>query len=243
MSLLVSVLQRAGAEDREPRLRQARVDERERAEERRVVLLRDQAADGDRERCLGRYPRRLRGRSGGGGRQLVEAVVNRHELCRIVTGTLEKAAHGVGDRDQPAGRARERAVDVAKRAEQVAVVVVAGRDGRDPQQLRRCAAVDVGVNEVRMDEVGPLDPDGADQVTQHPRADVEPAADRAVGHAEPVELRVEAAEVAPRHVQPEKARVDPALPQRGQQGQQVALGAADPGQLVQVDDLHRSRRS
>ena len=63
-----------------------------------------------------------------------------------------------------------------------------------------------------------------------------------VRDAQPVELLIEAPEVGSGNVEPEEAGVDAALAQRGQQREQVALGAADPGELVQVEDLHRSRR-
>ncbi len=60
--------------------------------------------------------------------------------------------------------------------------------------------------------------------------------------AEPVESLVEARRVAPGHVEPEEAGVDAALAQRRQQREQVPLGAAHAGQLVEVEDLHRSSR-
>ena len=128
-------LERAAAEDREPRVRAAaRAHARERAQQRRVVLLGDQAADGDGERRAGRHAGLGRGGVGRRRRELVEAVADRHELRRVVTGALEEGADGVRDRDQAAGRPGEGAVDVAERPEQVAVVVVPGRDGRDPEQ-------------------------------------------------------------------------------------------------------------
>jgi len=65
----------------------------------------------------------------------------------------------------------------------------------------------------------------------------------AVGDAAPVEVLVETREVGSGHVEAEKASVDAAVAQRGQQCEQVPLGAADPGELVQVEDLHRSKRS
>ena len=61
-------LERAAAEDREPRLRHVRADACECAQQRRVILLLDQAADGEGERRIARDPgrgRRRLGRRGG----------------------------------------------------------------------------------------------------------------------------------------------------------------------------------
>ena len=181
--------------------------------------------------------------SDGAAEQLVEAVADRHELRRVVTGALEEGTDRVRDRDQAPGRPGEGAVDVAERPEQVAVVVVPGRDGRDSEQTGGCAAVDVGVDEMRVDEVGPFRADRAMDVARHARTGVEAAPDGAVRDAQPVELLVETREVGSGNVEAEEASVDAALAQRGQQCEQVPLGAADPGELVQVEDLHRSRRS
>ena len=60
--------------------------------------------------------------------------------------------------------------------------------------------------------------------------------------AEPVELHVEAGRVAAGDVEAEEAGIDTALAQSRQQRQQVALRAADAGDLVQVEDLHASSR-
>ena len=111
-----------------------------------------------------------------------------------------------------------------------------------PSSARRRPAVDVGVDEVGVHQVGPLGADRADDVARQPRAHVEAAADRPVRDAEPVERLVEAVRVRPGHVEPQEARVDAALAQRGQQRQQMTLRAAHPGQLVEVEDLHRSSR-
>ena len=160
-----------------------------------------------------------------------------------MTGALEEGADRVRDRDQAAGRPGEGAVDVAERPEQVAVVVVAGRDGRDPEQAGGRASVDVGVDEMRMNEVGPFRADRAINVARHSRTGVEAAPDGAVRDAQPVELLVEPREVGSGYVEAQEASVDAAPAQRGQQREQVPLGAADAGELVQVEDLHRSRRS
>ena len=98
----------------------------------------------------GRWNAGLRRRRLGPRRgQLVEPVVDRRRARSVVPGLLEEAANGVGDRDQRPRAARERAVDVPERAEQVAVVVVAGRDGRTPEVAQ---AGDRAVH-VRVDEM------------------------------------------------------------------------------------------
>ena len=122
------ILERARAEDREPRIRHLAADERERAQQRRVVLLLDQPADCERERASRRDPGLLGRRLGRRACGLVEPVVDRHELPRVVSRRLEEDPHGVRDRDQPAGAVCERPVDVAERAEEVAVVVVPRRE-------------------------------------------------------------------------------------------------------------------
>ena len=166
--------------------------------------------------------------------------MDRDELRRIVTGLLEKPAHGVRDRDQAARGTCERAIHVAERPQQVAIVVVARRNRRNAEQPRAEAAVDVRVDEMCVHELGALDPNRADDVTRQPRTHVGPAANRPMRHAQLVERRVEARRVAARDVQPEKARVDAALPQSRKEGQQVTLRAADAGQLVEVEDIHLS---
>ena len=168
--------------------------------------------------------------------------MDRDELGRIVTRALEEAADCVGDRDQPPGRPREGAIDVAEWPQQVAVVVVARRDDRDPERARRDRSVHVGVNQVSVDEIRPLGAHRTDHVSRQPRADVRPAAHRAVRDAELVERVVEPRGVTPRDVETEKACIDTPLAQGGEQREQVALRAADTHQLVQVEDLHPSSR-
>ena len=57
-----------------------------------------------------------------------------------------------------------------------------------------------------------------------------------IGDAQLVELHVERIGVLV--VQPDEGRVDPALAQSGQEGQQVPLRATDAAEPVHVDDLH-----
>ena len=59
-----------------------------------------------------------------------------------------------------------------------------------------------------------------------------------MGDVEPVERLVEAPGIRVGHVEPEKARVHSALAERRQEREQVALRAADAGELVEVQDLH-----
>ena len=138
-------------------------------------------ADGERQRRIPRDPGVGRRRLGRSGRELVEPVTHRYQLRRVVARPLEEKTHRIRDRDQAACRTREGAVDVAERAEQVAVVVVAGRDRRDPEQARCGAAVDVGVHEMGVDEVRLLRAHRADDVARHPRADVGAAVDQRWG--------------------------------------------------------------
>ena len=70
----------------------------------------------------------------------------------------------------------------------------------------------------------------------------EPQRTERCGTPSRVERLVEARRVGAGHVEAEEAGVDAALAQRRQQREQVALRAADAGQLVQVEDLHASSR-
>ena len=210
-----------------------------------VVLLGDQAPDGDGERRVGRHARLGRGGVGRRRRQLVEAVADRHELRRVVTGALEEGADRVRDRDQAPGRPREGAVDVAERPEQVAVVVVTGRDGRDPEQTRGRAAVDVGVDEMRVDEVGPLRADGADGRRAPSAGSRRRRSGRErCGTPQPVELaRRSAAKSVPGTSSPRKRASTPRSRNAGSSASRCPSEPLTPGELVQVEDLHRSRRS
>jgi hypothetical protein len=63
-----------------------------------------------------------------------------------------------------------------------------------------------------------------------------------VRHTEAIERFVEEVRVAPGDVEPEEAGVDTERPQRRQEDEQVPFGAADPRQLVDVEDFHPSKR-
>ena len=121
-----------------------------------MVLLLDQPADREHERHTGDDPGLLGRRLGTGRRHGVEAVVDRLELPGRQSGLDVEGADRVGDRDDPLHTAHQAAVDVTERAEQIPVVVVAGRDERDAQEVRGERAVGVRVNHVRMQEVGTL---------------------------------------------------------------------------------------
>ena len=158
-----------------------------------------------------------------------------------MTGLHEEPPHGVRDRDQPPRSAREGPVDVPERPEQVAIVVVARRDERHAEDARRDRAVDVRVHEMGVQQIRLLRPHGPHDVARHPRAEVRAAADVRRGHAELVEPRVELRR-RPGHVEAEEARVDARRPQRGQQREEVVLGAADAAELVDVKNPQRARR-
>ena len=123
-------LQRTAAEDRKSRLRDGDPDERKGTQQRGVVLLFDQAADGQDKRDVLGDPGSGGGRLRTRRRQLVEPVPDRQQLRWIVPRRLQEAADGVGDRDQTVVDTGEGAVDIAEGAEEVAVVVVARGDRR-----------------------------------------------------------------------------------------------------------------
>ena len=148
------------------------------SQQRRVVLLRDQAADRQHERrtcrrlrvarASARTGRRAsrRGRSGSSGAFLPAAPPRR--------GSGERPPRSRRSRRTPCISA---AVDVAKRAEQVPVVVVARRDERDAQHMRGERAVGVGVDHVGVQQVGLLRPHALRDRRCEPRRDVETARD------------------------------------------------------------------
>ena len=93
--------------------------------------------------------------------------------------------------------------------------------------------VHVGVDEVRVHEVGAAQraPEAADE----PRVEVPPAREPFERHRQ---LRVEGLRRGGRVVQADEADVEAALGEGRQERQQVPLGAADPADPVEVDDLH-----
>jgi hypothetical protein len=204
----------------------------------RVILLGCQPSDGEQERRARRDARLLRRHLGGCVGQGVEAVPDRDELLGIVARRLEKAAHGIGDRDQPPGAAGEEPVDVPERPEQVAVVVVAGRDERDAERRGGDRSVHVSVDEMSVQHIGSLPPYRPDHVGRQPGADIGSAADLPGRHV--AELRIQTRGVGAGDVEAQEARVDATFAQRGQESEQVAFGAPYARHLVHVEDLHAS---
>ena len=85
------------------------------------------------------------------------------------TGADVELVHCVGDGDDPPNAVHKRAVNMAKRSQEVAVVVVSRRHEWDSQDVRCDRAVDVGVNHVRVEEIRCLRPDRAHDVYCEPR--------------------------------------------------------------------------
>ena len=139
---------------------------------------------------------------------------------------------------------REQPIDVAEGAEQVAVVVVARGDERDTRRSatrssRRCPRARGGV----WSRSGSAAADGSDDLDGHARVHVERAADVLERDARGGQLRVEASSIGARDVEPEEACVDPSFTQRRQERQEVPLGTADPGDLVDVQNPHEASSS
>ena len=141
------------------------------------------------------------------------------------------------------GAAREQPLDVAERAR-------AGTDRRcassrraAPGGSRGDGAVDVGVDEMRVHDVGaepPRQPRRAATSERGSRS--RGAGSRVVRDAERVELRVERIRRRPSS-RPTNAASMPRSRERRQQRQQVALGAADAAHPVDVQRPSRARRS
>ena len=86
---------------------------------------------------------------------VVEAVVDRLDLRRRHADLLDReVAQRVGDRDDPVGHAQRAAARRGGTARSERIVVVLRRDELRAAQLRGDAAVDVGVHEVRVHDVG-----------------------------------------------------------------------------------------
>ncbi len=141
-----------------------------------------------------------------------------------------EAAQRLGDADHPRRSAGDRPLDEAERAGAKRVVVVLRRDERAFATDER--AEHVRVDEVRMEDICPADR----------AAETACRAESNVRHLAAVELVVERLRIPTVEVvQPDEPRVDSSPAQRRQQRQEVALRAADPAHLVDVDDLHRVR--
>ena len=155
-----------------------------------------------------------------------------HELLRRQPDLLAvEACERIGDADHPRRAPRQQPLGDPERTGPERVVVVLGRDERRPAGAE--STEDVRVHEVRVDEIGPVPP----QVAHEPCRRVG-ARER---HAATLELVVERVRV--RQVEPGEGDLDAALGERGQERQQMPLGAADPRDPVGMHDPHRRRRS
>ena len=196
----------ARAEDRQPRRRDSCSRRGERPQQGLVVLLRDQAADGQQRAGRRRDAGRLGRRNGRRRGQLVEAVVDRDSFrASWPASGKTRTASEIAISAAPAARRRGRRTGTAR-----------------ADSGRRCArrdvgsesrggdrAVDVCVHEVRVQQVGLLGAHRADDVARHPRAETSSAAaDAPVRDAGLLEALVEARRVRTPHVEPEEARVD-----------------------------------
>ncbi len=99
-------------------------------------------------------------------------------------------------------------------------------------------AVDVGVDEVRVDDVGA--PQRAPEAADHARVELVP-------HRQPHrldrELLVERLRIPGGIVEADEHRLDPERREPGQQREQVPLRAADPPHPMDMGDLHARTRS
>jgi hypothetical protein len=132
----------------------------------------------------------------------------------------------------------EHPIDVAEAAEQVAVVVVARGDEWHSCRSGRDRAVDVRVHKMGVDQVRLGAAHRSDDVDRHPRIHVERTADMLGRDARGGQFRVEPSGIGARYVEPEKPRVHSSLTKRRKEGEQVPLGTADPGDLVDVQNPH-----
>ena len=130
--------------------------------------------------------------------------------------------------DDSVGEPGETSFDVPERAAAERVVVVLRRDEPRAAQLRRDTAVDVGVHEVRVHDVGP---ELARETREEQRVEV---ARRADAHRRHAQRAVEVGRAPGGIVETDEHRLDAALRERRQQRQQVALRAADAADAVDV---------
>ena len=85
--------------------------------------------------------------------------------------------------------------------------------------------------------------DGSDDIDGHARVHVERAADLLERDARSGQLRVEASSIRARDVEPEEPCVHPSFTERRKERQEVPLGTADPGDLVEVQNPHEASSS
>lgn len=101
--------------------------------------------------------------------------------------------------------------------------------------------MNVGVHQVHMHELRPEGPRGTRDPEGKSRIGVVAGGNACEWDARRRERLVERLRRSARVVQPDEGGLDAMCPQRGQQREQVALGAADPGDPVDVDDPHQRR--
>ena len=105
-----------------------------------------------------------------------------------------------------------------------------------PAHARCEAAVEIGVHEMRVHDVGAQ---RAHETGEEQRIDIARRAQTRT--AGTVERAVEVGRIPRGIVEPDEHGVDAALRERRQQREQMPLGAADPAHAVDVDDSHRVR--
>ncbi len=156
-----------------------------------------------------------------------------HLLPREADAFDLEAGERLGDGDHGGRAPCERTLDEPERAGAERIVVVLRRH----QPPRAKCAVDVRVHEMRVHDVGVAH--GSPHTRGQHGVDVTRRGQALVGDGQRV---VEGVGRARRIVEAQEADVDAPLRECGEQGQQVALGAADPADAVDVPDLHARRR-
>ena len=164
----------------------------------------------------------------------VEAVVDRLDLGRRDPDLLDgEPPQRVGDRDDSGRKPCDPALDVPERPGAEGVVVVLRRHHLRAAESSRDGAVDVRVDEMRVDDV---DAQRAEQLRQRERVGAQP-------QGRDVERVVEVGRVPRGVVEADEDDVETAIGERRQQRQQVPLRAPDAAHLVNVRDSHVPRRS
>ena len=147
-----------------------------------------------------------------------------------------EALQRVGDRDHARRAAGQRPLDVAELAGAERIVVVLRRDERPLAARER--AVDIRVDEVRVDDIGAAQ--RAAEPADEPHVEV---ALQRQPHRLDRKLGVERLRIPRRIVEPDKHRLDPERRKPRQQREQVTLRAADPAHPVNVRHPHERTRS
>ena len=124
-----------------------------------------------------------------------------------------------------------------ERPEPERVVIVLRADESGTGGLGGSRTVDVGMHQMGVDDVGAAAAYQTNGTEEQCRVEVMWGAEAVVWDVEPVELRVEGIWLA--IVEAQEASVHAAFPQSRQQRQQMALGAPDAAQPVDVSDPHR----